>query len=188
MKWIETISGRPTLGNTQYAIRNTNLGFLLVLIILVTALFLVAGPPAFAQGPTADEVNEVAQHLNCPTCDTRSLDDCNTQTCIQWKEQIQELLAEGYSKQEILDWYVARYGDYVLQEPQLRGLGTLAWILPIVALAGGIIWVGFILRKWSAKTRKPAQAETSLDQTAPAQADAADDAYLRRVEQELKEL
>jgi cytochrome c-type biogenesis protein CcmH len=197
MNWKQPDLARPQqqvascvlahLRTTHYALRTTKIGLLLPLILLTGTLFLFAGLPVFAQDPTADEVNDIAQHLNCPTCDTRSLDDCNTQTCIQWKEQIKDLMSQGYTRQEILDWYVARYGEYVLQEPRMSGLATLVWLLPIVAVAGGIVWLSFILRKWSAKTKKIAPVEISPDQTTAARANAPDDAYFRQVEQDLKE-
>ena len=153
-------------------LRSSILAFVLTLCLIV---------PVAAQEPTVDEVNAVARDLNCPTCETRSLDQCNTQTCIQWKEQIRDLMVQGLSKAEILDWYVARYGDYVLQEPPRRGLGLLAWLLPVIGVAGGAVWLGFLLRKWSAQKPKPATAAV-----APPQPE--NDEYLRRVEQELRDL
>ena len=138
-----------------------------------------------AQNPTADEINAIAKHLNCPTCDTRSLDACDTVTCIQWKDQIGDLMVEGYSEQEILDWYVARYGDYVLQQPPTRGWGLFAWSLPIVGLLVALVWVGFLMRSWNARkavaSAPAAQVKMDVD-NAPAM----DEDYLKRVEQDLQ--
>ena len=153
--------------------------FLLV-NLLILALFTLS---VSAQEPTADEVNDIAEHLNCPTCDTRSLDDCNTPTCIQWKEQIKDLMMQGYTEQEIIDWYVERYGAYVLQEPPMRGLALWAWLLPLVGLVAGTVWLGFTLKKWSAGRAAPEAAETASGRT-----DDEADAYLRQVEQDLRNL
>ena len=74
--------------------------------------------------------NDIAKELNCPTCTGINLSDCRTLTCEQWREQIGELVTEGYSDQEVLDYFSTRYGDQVLQEPPQRGFTLLVWILP----------------------------------------------------------
>jgi len=154
-------------------------------IMAIAVLALTAGP-ARAQEPTADEVNEVARYLNCPTCATRALDDCNTQTCIQWKEQIKDLMMQGYTRQEILDWYVERYGQHVLQEPPLGGITLFVWLLPALGVLAGAVWLGIMLRNWSARRAEsaPVAAARSATQNEGPQ----NEDYLRRVEQDLKNL
>ena len=149
-------------------------------LVLAAALFAI---PALAQEPTFDEVNQVARKLNCPTCQSLNLADCRTQTCSQWRDQIKDMLASGMGEQEILDWYAAQYGDEVLQEPPRRGVSLYVWVLPGVALLGGVIWLGYSLKKWSAKRAIPIPVVCG----AAPPADAPDD-YLSRVEQDLKNL
>jgi cytochrome c-type biogenesis protein CcmH len=152
--------------------------------------FLLLAGPVFAQDPagdepTDDEINDVARDLNCPTCAGINLEDCNTQTCFQWREQIGDLLAQGYSKQQVLDWYVDRYGEHVLQEPARRGAGLYVWLLPIAAVAAGLIWLGLVLKSWLAKKQVlPAVAAATPETTATE----VNDDYLRQVEQDLKNL
>lgn len=149
--------------------------------LVAFCLLMVLVAPALAQGPTADEVNAVAKHLNCPTCDTRSLDACDTVTCIQWKDQIRDMMVEGYTEAEILDWYVARYGDYVLQEPPTRGWGLVAWLLPIFGFVAAVVWLGFIMKSWSAKR------SLAVESAARVTANGAEpDRYLSQVEQDLQ--
>jgi cytochrome c-type biogenesis protein CcmH len=152
-----------------------------VLLVIGLAFILLTGS-VLAQEPTDDEVNAVAEHLNCPTCQGLNLSDCNTQTCVQWRDQIRDLLADGYSQQEVLDWYVARYGEQVLQEPRKRGIGLYVWLLPILGLLAGAIWLGVILKRWSTKKEVPATT------TSPEVNENEADNYLRRVEQDLKNL
>ena len=155
-------------------------------LLAIGLIFILLTGSVLAQEPTDDEVNAVAEHLNCPTCQSLNLSDCNTQTCVQWKEQIRDLLAEGYTQEEILDWYVVRYGAQVLQEPRRQGIGLYAWLLPVLGLLAGGVWLGVILRKWSAKKTMPATG------VAPSQAPEVEkgetEDYLRRVEKELKDL
>ena len=140
-------------------------------------LFVTFAVPAFAQQPTMDEINAVARKLSCPTCTGVDVADCPTETCAQWRAKIGELLAQGQSEQEILDYFAARYGDHVLQVPPTRGFFLWVWLLPIIAIAGGLAVLVYLVRGWS---RKPAPAPME------AQDEATEDEYLQRVEQDLE--
>ena len=111
-----------------------------------------------AQEPSYDQINEVAKELNCPTCAGLNLSDCRTQTCTQWREQIGDLLKQGYSNQEVLDYFVAQYGSQVLQEPPKSGLTLALWVLPFIALLAGGAWLFYTLRGWSRQELAPAVA------------------------------
>lgn len=166
--------------NLQFTIYN-----LLFTIFLAFTLFAV---PALAQDPQPDvdldAVNVVARQMNCPTCQSLNLADCRTQTCNQWKEQIGDLLASGMSEEDVLDWYVTRYGTEVLQEPPKRGVGLYVWILPIIGFLVGAGWLAYILKKWSGN--QPEAAVVEIDASTGA-IDESDD-YLRQVEQDLQDL
>lgn len=164
--------------------KRTKLAATIFFVILIAALFAWAGTVALAQEPTLDEVNDVAKEMNCPTCQSLNLADCRTQTCDQWRTQIKDLLASGMSKQEVLDWYISRYGEEVLQEPPTHGVGLYVWILPVIGLVAGAGWLTFILKKWSAGRQAEPAASAEIESP---DTDLADD-YLQQVEQDLKEL
>ena len=140
-------------------------------------LFVTFAVPAFAQQPTMDEINVVARKLSCPTCTGIDVADCPTETCAQWRAKIGEMLAQGQSEQEILDYFAARYGDHVLQVPPTRGFFLWVWLLPIIAVAGGLAVLVYLVRGW---LRKPAPAPMEAED------EAAEDEYLQRVEQDLE--
>jgi len=156
------------------------------LTLLLVALFLMLfAVQILAQEPTMDEVNRVARKLNCPTCQSLNLEDCRTQTCDQWRDNIKDLLAQGYTEQEVLDWHIARFGVEVLQEPRRVGVGLFAWLLPALGLLAGSGWLFFIIRRWSKNTDPiPVEAEDGLMSN---NVDS-DDEYLQRIEQDLKDL
>jgi cytochrome c-type biogenesis protein CcmH len=149
---------------------------LLAGLLLLTSYFLL---PALAQEePDFDRVNNIAKELNCPTCTGINLADCRTLTCEQWREQIGELVDEGYNDQEVLDYFSTRYGDQVLQEPPRRGFSLLIYILPLLALVGGGIWLVITLRKWR---QEPEPVTVSATPDVPQ----TDTDYLSQVEQDL---
>jgi cytochrome c-type biogenesis protein CcmH len=163
---------------------NKKFKFLIALFFLLTAYFLLPTPysllPTLAQEePNLDRINDIAKELNCPTCTGINLSDCRTLTCEQWREQIGELVDEGYNDQEVLDYFSTRYGDQVLQEPPRRGFSLLIWILPVVVLIGGGIWLVLTLRKW--RQEPEPLAATPNTPSAPQ----ADDDYLSQVEKDL---
>jgi len=140
-------------------------------------LFVCLAVPAFAQQPTTDDINAVASELTCPTCTGISVADCPTETCVQWRAKIGEMLAQGYSQQEILDYFAARYGDHVLQVPPARGFFQWLWLLPTSATILGLALLAYLVHSWS---RQPAPApQEGEDQVV-------EDEYLQRVEQDLE--
>lgn len=140
----------------------------------------------YAQEPDYDQINDIAKQLNCPTCAGINLADCRTQTCILWKEQINDLLQAGYDKQGVLDYFVVQYGTQVLQEPPKRGFTLGLWLVPVVALLAGAGWLLYTMRSWtSRKTGLAAATSPSTGATPLAETVAAPDDYLHQVEKDL---
>lgn len=102
-------------------------------------------------------VNEVARDLKCPTCDT-PLDVSNAPVAIQMKEQIATRIAQGRTKQEIIDEMVADFGRDVLAVPPKSGFDLVVWILPLALLLVGGVVVAVVARsaRRNARSRAPA--------------------------------
>lgn len=124
--------------------------------LLAIAAVLLLALPASAQDtpptPSPDEVNAIAKGMYCPVCENIPLDVCGTQACAQWRQQIADLLAQGYSEEEIHEYFVQQYGDRVLAEPPRRGLNWLVYIVPPVVVIAGAAFLVLYLRR----LRKPA--------------------------------
>ena len=150
----------------------------LMLLVLLFALVLSAGAAAAQDatppGPVTDnDVNRVARQLYCPVCENIPLDVCPTQACAQWRETIRAKLAAGWTDQQILDYFVAQYGERVLARPSTRGLNILVWVIPPILLLGGAAVLWRFLRQVRPATTTPAKAATG-------------DEYTDRLEQELR--
>jgi len=153
------------------------LGWLAVALLLLLGTRDVSAqgtPPPGAV--TDDEVNEIAHQLYCPVCENIPLDVCPTTACIQWRGTIREKLEAGWSEQQILDYFVAQYGERVLARPSTRGLNILIWVLPPVIVIGG----GFFLWRFLRQQTRPAAESAAPAMPMPA------DEYAQRLEQELK--
>ena len=127
--------------------------------------------------PSDDEVNAIAKQMYCPVCENIPLDVCPTQACAQWRELIRQKLSEGWSEQEIKDYFVFQYGDRVLAEPPRRGLNWVVYVLPPLFFLVGVYLVFRIFRN----TKK----NVVLAPTDPVD-EQLSDPYISRIENELK--
>jgi cytochrome c-type biogenesis protein CcmH len=148
------------------------------LAMAVFALVWVGRVSAQTPLPSDDDVNAVAKQLFCPVCENTPLDVCPTQACAQWRELIRLKLSQGWTSDQIKEYFATQYGARVLSEPPRQGLNWLVYIIPPVLMLIGV----YVLFRALQSMRKPAQVDVDIDEiTAPAQDD-----YLLRVEEELK--
>lgn len=155
---------------------------ILVSMVLIMGLFSATGAQAqdgTPYVPSDDEVNAIAKNLYCPVCPNTPLDVCETQACKDWRDQIRDQLAAGWSEDEIIDYFITQYGERVLAEPQRQGFSSLVWVLPvlIVAAGGGILWQ--VLDSW--KNRQP-------DKMPPPSAHDIDPEVLAKIEKEIRSI
>ena len=161
-------------------IANRKSKILLLAIVTFAALALFVAPPARAQGPNIDdEVNRIAKTLYCPVCPNTPLDICNTQACVDWRNDIKRMLQEGKNEQQIRDYFVARFGPQVLGAPPAEGFNWLAYILPVVGILLGVLIAWLSVRTWLIR-RAP--------DTTPVDAPEIPKEYVERIEKEMKEL
>ncbi len=150
-------------------------------------LGLVAAGVAYAQQPqptpSDDQVNAIARQLYCPVCENTPLDVCGTTACAQWRELIRQKLAAGWSEQAIKDYFVQQYGARVLGSPPPKGLNVLVYIIPPLAIIGGVYILYRAYRTWKRQVQ-PAPSASSSE--APPGANAVQDEYIRRLEEEIR--
>ena len=105
---------------------------------------------------------EVSALLRCPVCQGMSVADSPSTVALDMKQQVREMLAQGYTQQQILDYFEQSYGQFVLLKPK----SPIVWILPIVALLIGAAVVFVKLRKLESTptaNRQPPAADPYVD-------------------------
>jgi len=138
--------------------------------------------PTFAQDNVVsdNEVNAIAEKMYCPVCENIPLDECQTTTCVEWKEEIRAQLANGETSQEIIDSFVTRFGDHVVGTPQDPILRALTIIMPIIGSLLAII-VGIItFRRFGSHQKLKLENEIIGNPD-----EDSDEAYRKRLEQDL---
>jgi cytochrome c-type biogenesis protein CcmH len=161
-------------------------------VALCIALVLVV-PAAQAQEnptPTLDQIQAVARELYCPLCNGVRLDNCDLQACVQMRQQISDRLAAGVPKEQIKQEFVAQYGPVVLGEPPREGLNWLVWLLPVVALIGGAVWIFMTLRGWTKTAPAAPAGQATAPRALPPVVPSAEvnDDYLAQVDADLERL
>lgn len=147
--------------------------------ILVLAFGIFVGTANAQEGgptPSPDEVNAIARNLYCPVCANVPLDVCGTAACAQWRQQIADLLAEGYTEQQIYDYFVQQYGPSVLATPPVSGFNWLIYLLPPASVLLAALLLGRSLLNWRSN---PIKKQTTRKTRAQSK-------YAQRLEDELK--
>jgi cytochrome c-type biogenesis protein CcmH len=119
-------------------------------------------PPPGAAPPEAaveDLTRDIAAGLRCPVCQGLSVADSPSKTAVTMKHRVRELVAEGYSEDQIQSYFIARYGEWVLLEPKIAE-NWLVWLAPVVLAAAGLLWAGRTLGGWRAPATAAPEAAT----------------------------
>ncbi len=154
------------------------MSFRLLFVFIVLAMLLTPSiVRAQENQPTDDEVNAIAKKLYCPVCENIPLDACGTQACIDWRAEIRKKLAEGWSEEEIIQYFVDQHGAQVLSTPPPEGLNLLVYIIPPVVFIVGAVILLRVLRSWRRETVAVEASSQLLVE---------EDPYVARLEDELQ--
>ena len=93
------------------------------------------------------ETNRIGSLLRCPVCQGMAIADSPAEMAVNMKGQVRELLARGYTEEQILKYFELSYGQFVLLKPKFEGVTGMVWVLPLLALLIGIAIVFVKLRK-----------------------------------------
>jgi cytochrome c-type biogenesis protein CcmH len=130
-----------------------------LLALLAAALVFAAPATAAGQRPSAAELET---ELVCPVCH-ETLDESDAPAAEDMKAEIRRRIAQGWTKQQILDEMVANYGTGVLSTPAKHGFDLLAWVLPIGGALVGVAALAAAARYWSSSRGGPPPPGPGLD-------------------------
>jgi cytochrome c-type biogenesis protein CcmH len=140
--------GKCTLGLPKFL-------HLVMSVLLLSVLWIgsaSAGPVEtfeFKDEATKLRFQMLSKELRCPKCQNQNLADSNAKIAVDLRKNLYNLLQEGKTNQEIIDFMVYRYGDFVLYRPQLKKQTYILWFGPVVIILGFALGLIFVLRKRS---------------------------------------
>lgn len=145
---------------------------------------------ALPPGVTWDDVNRVARQMFCDVCEGIPLDECESIACVQWREEIARQLGEGRTDDEVIDYFVDRYGAEVAAIPRDTTDRLIAFAAPAVVIVLFSVVGIFQVRRLRQRGQQAGQVARRSGvrlQTRPVPADV-DAGDIARLEQELEGL
>ena len=109
-------------------------------------------------------VNQLASELRCLVCQNQTIADSHAELAVQLKNEVRTQLAQGRSDDQVRDFMVARYGDFVLYRPPVSATTALLWGGPVVLL---LIGLGLLVQHIRARRRLDANSASGLDSVWP---------------------
>lgn len=132
--------------------------------VLVACLPLVVVAEPVQEDPIDRAVLEIARDLRCTVCQNQPVAESNADLAKDMRQIIREQIIAGKSREEIVGYFVARYGDYVLMKPPVERAGLLLWIVPPLLLVTLALLSWIFLRQRSQAALPPAPVLSKQDQ------------------------
>lgn len=130
--------------------------------IIVAALWLAG--PARAQGAGASgrpissaledsaleaRTSALASTLRCPVCQGESIQDSPSELAQNMRAVVRDQLRAGRTPDEVKQYFVSKYGEWILLEPEMKGLNVLLYVFPVLLVAGGLTLVVVLVKRWT---------------------------------------
>ncbi|MGK7310970.1 MAG: cytochrome c-type biogenesis protein [Candidatus Longimicrobiales bacterium M2_2A_002] len=159
--------------------------------LLVGLLALHAGPATGALSPVVAQSTEtvpapaarvdggdgalersyvrVARQLRCPVCQQLSILDSPAELAVEMRAVVRERLEAGDSEDEVLAYFVSKYGQWVLLDPPKEGFNLVVWLAPLVLLIGGAAVLAKVFAGWlrSSGSNEGTDGTAALDRPTP---------------------
>jgi len=135
---------------------------LLAALVLVGAT--LARVAAQSATPVGEEVvHEVAAELRCVVCQNLSVADSPSEMAGQMRAIIRERLAAGESPVQVRQYFVDRYGEWILLSPPRRGFNLVVWLLPLAVALAGLAMVVLVVRRWTRRRGGATRPRVNVD-------------------------
>jgi cytochrome c-type biogenesis protein CcmH len=133
-----------------------------VALAVVVAVALVVGGSGRGGGfrSAAARAEAIAEDLRCPVCQGLSVADSHSPTAEAMYDDIRRRVEAGESDSAIKGYYVSRYSEWVLLDPDPSGVGVEVWILPVAVLLVAVGGLALAFRRWR---RQPGRVATDED-------------------------
>jgi cytochrome c-type biogenesis protein CcmH len=119
-----------------------------LLLALCAGPVLAVDPQEQLKDPALEaRAREISAGLRCLVCQNQSIDDSDASLAKDLRLLVRQQLQKGESNQQVIDYVVARYGEFVLLKPRLHLNTLLLWFAPILLVGGGILLASRVVRR-----------------------------------------
>jgi len=121
---------------------------------MILGLVLLIVAPVIAQPPAVNvddpRVYDVGSQLRCVVCLNLSVADSPSEMANQMRGVVRDRLAAGESPEQVIQYFVDKYGEWILLKPRRHGFNWLVWLAPAIAVMVGLAIVAVVVRRWTA--------------------------------------
>ena len=135
-----------------------------LLLVLASTAGAVIETYEFSNPQLEERYQELSGELRCPKCQNQNIADSNAPIAQDLRGLLYQQLEAGASDEEILDYMVARYGEFVRYRPRFSGATTLLWLAPLLLLVGGVVVAIVSLRTRKGRVEAPSAQISEQDQ------------------------
>jgi cytochrome c-type biogenesis protein CcmH len=176
--WVKAIvGGALQKRGEQQAMKHLQITKLFAPIAAAVLLLAIASLGADTD-PASMKARAIEDSLIAPCCWSQPVSQHDSEVAQQIRDEVKTMVAAGKSRDEILDFFIARYGERILVTPRAQGFNRLAYILPWAALPIGAWALILLLRKLKAPLPVPASVSKPLE----------DSRYASVIEKEMREM
>ncbi len=139
------------------------LGTFTLSLLLMTPAWAAIDTFEFADPANRERFQTLAEELRCPKCQNQNLSDSNSPIAADMRREIHRMLEDGQSEDQVVDFMVARYGDFVRYRPKNDDSTWLLWYGPIILIGCGALAVVLISSRRKAASTATEQKLTDQD-------------------------
>jgi cytochrome c-type biogenesis protein CcmH len=136
-------------------------------LLSTLSVWAAEAPPVAEDAALEKRVQALTEELRCLVCQNQSLADSHAELAIDLKNQVREKMKQGMTNEQIVEYMVARYGDFVLYRPPMKATTLFLWFGPLLLL---VIGIGALFYRLSRRRGAVAPAELSETERARAAA------------------
>ena len=137
---------------------------LVLLLLLAPMVHAAIDTYEFANDEQRQRFYQLSRELRCPKCQNQDIADSDAPIAMDLRREVYRMLNEGKKDEEIIDFMVARYGDFVRYKPALTPATAILWFGPGVILVGGFVVLLIMLRRRLRETGNTADESMSQDE------------------------
>ncbi|HVN41143.1 MAG TPA: cytochrome c-type biogenesis protein [Steroidobacteraceae bacterium] len=120
--------------------------------------------PAFPDAALQARYEALTHELRCLVCQNETIADSNATLAGDLRREVREMIAAGKTDEEIKQFMLARYGDFVLYKPRLSGVNFLLWAAPVLLLLLGAVAAVIFIRRRTAEAGIATETDTASEE------------------------
>jgi cytochrome c-type biogenesis protein CcmH len=144
--------------------------FALLWVLLSVHAYAGEAAPLAADEKVEKRMVEISEEMRCLVCQNESLSGSHAELAQDLRREIRTMIKQGKSNEEIMEFMVSRYGDFVRYRPPVKATTYLLWFGPFLLMAGAIAVLVIYLRRRGARVEEGAEGTLSVEERQQAEA------------------